>query len=188
MVSRCSTYRIHYRLLPADASILGISLGRDASRICSKLRLHLRLRTYQPPQQVVSRQRNCRIMHHIIYYSFLEGPKAALVASRDFQFGHYTTTPQAGIRAFGRVYSAWAYGQTVGSHHSLLTEYLARYFFIIPVVPPTWIPQRRQVQRPPGLLARRMGERISHPMGCERYVNPLGNLVLGRLFYSEPCV
>jgi hypothetical protein len=45
--------------------------------------------------------------------SFLEGPKAALVASKDFDNGHYNTTPQHGIRAFGRVYSAWAYGQTV---------------------------------------------------------------------------
>jgi hypothetical protein len=46
-------------------------------------------------------------------FSFLEGPKAALVASKDFEGGHYTVTPQHGIRAFGRVYSAWAYGQTV---------------------------------------------------------------------------
>ncbi|KIP08112.1 hypothetical protein PHLGIDRAFT_117538 [Phlebiopsis gigantea 11061_1 CR5-6] len=43
---------------------------------------------------------------------FLEGPKAALVASQDYNNGHYTTKPQHGIRAFGRVYSAWAYGQT----------------------------------------------------------------------------
>ncbi|KAJ3483510.1 hypothetical protein NLI96_g6263 [Meripilus lineatus] len=43
---------------------------------------------------------------------FLEGPKAALVASKDFHDGHYTSPPQAGIRAFGRVYSAWAYSQT----------------------------------------------------------------------------
>ncbi|EIN04213.1 homoserine acetyltransferase [Punctularia strigosozonata HHB-11173 SS5] len=43
---------------------------------------------------------------------FLEGPKAALVASKDFEGGHYTSPPQHGIRAFGRVYSAWAYGQT----------------------------------------------------------------------------
>ena len=45
--------------------------------------------------------------------SFLEGPKAAMLASKDFDNGHYTTIPQHGIRAFGRVYSAWAYGQTV---------------------------------------------------------------------------
>ncbi|CAL1706471.1 unnamed protein product [Somion occarium] len=43
---------------------------------------------------------------------FLEGPKSALLASKDFNGGHYTSTPQFGIRAFGRVYSAWAYGQT----------------------------------------------------------------------------
>lgn len=45
--------------------------------------------------------------------SFLEGPKAALVNSKDFENGHYTKEPQFGIRAFGRAYSAWAYGQTV---------------------------------------------------------------------------
>ncbi|KAG7098586.1 hypothetical protein E1B28_000515 [Marasmius oreades] len=43
---------------------------------------------------------------------FLEGPKAALVASKDFDNGHYKSPPDHGIRAFGRVYSAWAYGQT----------------------------------------------------------------------------
>lgn len=46
-------------------------------------------------------------------HSFLEGPKAALSASKDFDNGHYKTVPQHGIRAFGRAYSAWAYGQTV---------------------------------------------------------------------------
>jgi homoserine acetyltransferase len=50
--------------------------------------------------------------------SFLEGPKSALVASKDFDEGHYLRTPQHGIRAFGRVYSAWAYGQTVCSRCS----------------------------------------------------------------------
>jgi hypothetical protein len=49
----------------------------------------------------------------LVLSSFLEGPKAALVASKDFDNGHYKTTPQHGLRAFGRVYSAWAYGQTV---------------------------------------------------------------------------
>ncbi|KAG8213963.1 Alpha/Beta hydrolase protein [Butyriboletus roseoflavus] len=43
--------------------------------------------------------------------TFLEGPKAALTASKDFDNGHYKTTPQHGIRAFGRAYSAWAYSQ-----------------------------------------------------------------------------
>ncbi|KAL6300491.1 homoserine O-acetyltransferase [Sparassis latifolia] len=51
---------------------------------------------------------------------FLEGPKAALVASKDFQNGHYTTQPQVGLRAFGRVYSAWAYGQTWFRNHGYL--------------------------------------------------------------------
>ncbi|KAH7888666.1 alpha beta hydrolase fold protein [Phlebopus sp. FC_14] len=43
--------------------------------------------------------------------AFLEGPKAALSASKDFDNGHYKTIPQYGIRAFGRAYSAWAYSQ-----------------------------------------------------------------------------
>ncbi|KAI0949027.1 hypothetical protein AcW1_008742 [Taiwanofungus camphoratus] len=53
---------------------------------------------------------------------FLEGPKAALVASKDFESGHYVTNPQFGIRAFGRVYSAWAYGQTWFRHHGYLHD------------------------------------------------------------------
>jgi len=51
---------------------------------------------------------------------FLEGPKAALVASKDFDNGHYKVTPYQGIRAFGRVYSAWAYGQTWYREHQYL--------------------------------------------------------------------
>ncbi|KAF8070478.1 alpha beta hydrolase fold protein [Lyophyllum atratum] len=35
---------------------------------------------------------------------FLEGPKAALTVSKDFDNGHYKSTPQHGLRAFGR---AW---------------------------------------------------------------------------------
>ncbi|KAF7981840.1 hypothetical protein HWV62_31371 [Athelia sp. TMB] len=53
---------------------------------------------------------------------FLEGPKAALVASKDFDNGHYKSTPQHGIRAFGRVYSAWAYGQTWYREHGYLHD------------------------------------------------------------------
>ncbi|KZS98462.1 alpha beta hydrolase fold protein [Sistotremastrum niveocremeum HHB9708] len=54
--------------------------------------------------------------------SFLEGPKAALVASRDFDGGHYKSPPTIGIRAFGRVYSAWAYGQTWFREHQYLAQ------------------------------------------------------------------
>ncbi|KAF8556368.1 alpha beta hydrolase fold protein [Imleria badia] len=42
----------------------------------------------------------------------LEGPKAALVASKDFKDGHYTSPPHHGMRAFGRVLLAWVYSQT----------------------------------------------------------------------------
>ncbi|KAG1867231.1 alpha beta hydrolase fold protein [Suillus subalutaceus] len=41
----------------------------------------------------------------------LEGPKAALSASKDFQDGHCKSTPQHGIRAFARAFSAWAHSQ-----------------------------------------------------------------------------
>ena len=54
--------------------------------------------------------------------SFLEGPKAALTASKDFENGHYKTVPQFGIRAFGRAYSAWAYGQTVSTKVTVLSH------------------------------------------------------------------
>ncbi|KAI0769386.1 homoserine O-acetyltransferase [Trametes elegans] len=42
---------------------------------------------------------------------FLEGPKAALSAGGDFHNGHYADSPHIAIRAFARVYCAWAYGQ-----------------------------------------------------------------------------
>ncbi|TFK92706.1 homoserine O-acetyltransferase [Polyporus arcularius HHB13444] len=51
---------------------------------------------------------------------FLEGPKAALVNSKDFENGFYTKEPQFGLRAFGRAYSAWAYGQTWFREHGYL--------------------------------------------------------------------
>lgn len=56
--------------------------------------------------------------------SFLEGPKAALVASKDFDNGHYKSVPQHGIRAFGRAYSAWAYGQTVSNQNVMIVMIL----------------------------------------------------------------
>ena len=44
-------------------------------------------------------------------WSFLEGPKAALVNSVDFHDGDYTTAAKRGTGAFGRVYSTWALSQ-----------------------------------------------------------------------------
>ncbi|KAF8178626.1 Alpha/Beta hydrolase protein [Mycena galopus ATCC 62051] len=44
-------------------------------------------------------------------WSFLEGPKAALVNSVDFMDGKYETPAIRGTRAFGRVYSTWALSQ-----------------------------------------------------------------------------
>ena len=43
---------------------------------------------------------------------FLEGVKAALTADAAFAGGDYTSPPEAGLKAFGRVYAGWAYSQT----------------------------------------------------------------------------
>ena len=43
---------------------------------------------------------------------FLEGVKAALLADSAFAGGDYSQPPEAGLRAFGRVYAGWAYSQT----------------------------------------------------------------------------
>jgi homoserine O-acetyltransferase len=42
-------------------------------------------------------------------YAFLDGPKAALQADAEWNGGNYTKPPEKGLRAFGRVYVAWAY-------------------------------------------------------------------------------
>ena len=42
---------------------------------------------------------------------FLEGVKAALMADEAFAGGDYAAPPEAGLRAFGRVYAGWAYSQ-----------------------------------------------------------------------------
>lgn len=44
-------------------------------------------------------------------YAFLDGPKAALQADAGWNDGNYTAPPEKGLRAFGRVYVAWAYSQ-----------------------------------------------------------------------------
>lgn len=41
--------------------------------------------------------------------AFLDGPKAALQADCAWNGGDYTTSPEKGLRAFARVYVAWAY-------------------------------------------------------------------------------
>jgi homoserine O-acetyltransferase/O-succinyltransferase len=45
-------------------------------------------------------------------YAFLDGPRVALQADGAWSEGEYTTPPDKGLRAFARVYVAWAY-----SHH-----------------------------------------------------------------------
>ena len=42
-------------------------------------------------------------------YAFLDGPKAALQADADWNEGNYINPPERGLRAFARVYVAWAY-------------------------------------------------------------------------------
>lgn len=44
-------------------------------------------------------------------YAFLDGPKAALQADATWNHGDYEASPEKGLRAFGRVYVAWAYSQ-----------------------------------------------------------------------------
>lgn len=44
-------------------------------------------------------------------WSFLEGPKHALIMSKDFEGGNYTAQPKMGQKAFARVYSTWALSQ-----------------------------------------------------------------------------
>ncbi|KAJ9144083.1 Alpha/beta hydrolase fold-1 [Pleurostoma richardsiae] len=66
-------------------------------------------------------------------WSFLEGPKAALVNSVDWHGGDYTEPVVRGTRAFARVYSTWALSQAWFRHKcwetlgfSTLEEYLTK--------------------------------------------------------------
>ena len=43
---------------------------------------------------------------------FLEGVKAALTASQNFNRGDYSVAPVAGLKAFARVYAGWAFSQS----------------------------------------------------------------------------
>ncbi|KAF8903441.1 hypothetical protein CPB84DRAFT_1746155 [Gymnopilus junonius] len=58
--------------------------------------------------------------------SFLEGPKAALVASEDFEGGHYKSETQRGIRAFGRAFNAWA--NAGGRANEADDKFIAKFF------------------------------------------------------------
>jgi homoserine O-acetyltransferase len=53
-------------------------------------------------------------------HAFLDGPKAALQADAVWNEGDYTTPPERGLRAFARVYVAWAYS------HSFFSDGLYR--------------------------------------------------------------
>lgn len=43
---------------------------------------------------------------------FLKGVKAALQADSSYQGGRYESPPEAGLKAFGRIYAGWAFSQT----------------------------------------------------------------------------
>ncbi|SDX92173.1 homoserine O-acetyltransferase [Ruegeria halocynthiae] len=45
-------------------------------------------------------------------FVFLEGVKAALCADQNWNSGNYDCPPEAGLKAFGRVYAGWAFSQT----------------------------------------------------------------------------
>jgi homoserine O-acetyltransferase len=47
----------------------------------------------------------CSALNH----AFLDGPKAALQADAAWNNGDYTSAPEKGLRAFGRIYASWAY-------------------------------------------------------------------------------
>ncbi|KAI9566397.1 Alpha/Beta hydrolase protein [Boletus coccyginus] len=47
----------------------------------------------------------------------IEGPKYAMIASKDFHDGEYKSTPRHGIRAFGRSLFAWAYDPSFYREH-----------------------------------------------------------------------
>jgi len=47
--------------------------------------------------------------HNIV---FLEGVKAALQADSVYNNGNYSSPPEKGLKAFGRVYAGWAFSQT----------------------------------------------------------------------------
>src|SRR4051812_39450838 len=49
-------------------------------------------------------------------FVFLEGAKAALLADAQFKEGWYTSPPERGLRAFGRVYAGWGFSQAFYRH------------------------------------------------------------------------
>ena len=58
--------------------------------------------------------------------SVIEGPKYAMVASKDFHGGEYKSTPRHGIRAFGRSLFAWAYDPSVSSRTRVVANGVLR--------------------------------------------------------------
>ena len=45
-------------------------------------------------------------------FVFLEGVKASLTADQSWNEGNYTSPPESGLKAFGRVYAGWAFSQS----------------------------------------------------------------------------
>lgn len=53
---------------------------------------------------------------------FLEGAKAALLADVNFKDGWYTSPPDKGLRAFGRVYAGWGFSQAFYRHQMHIND------------------------------------------------------------------
>ena len=61
-------------------------------------------------QRILPFQGSAKCSRH--NYVFLEGAKAALQADAAYADGWYTSAPDKGLRAFGRVYAGWGFSQT----------------------------------------------------------------------------
>lgn len=76
--------------------------------------------------------------------SIIEGPKHALIASKDFHDGEYKSTPRHGIKAFGRSLFSWAYDPSVsGLKGRVVINMVLRY--ILSVLSRTFIHDERSV-------------------------------------------
>lgn len=116
--------------------------------------------------------------------SFLEGPKAALLTAKDYNNGHYTAQPSQGVRAFGRVYSAWAYGQAV-SFRPYSQDYQFSVLTPLPVVSHEILSLRWKVYGPGRLHSIRMGSRNHTRLGRERLTHAATDLAAGRCLACE---
>ena len=81
------------------AAYIGFSMG-------GQLAYHMAILYPDFAERVIPISTSARTSWH--NWSFLEGPKAALINSVDWHDGKYTEHPSKGAGAFGRVYATWA--------------------------------------------------------------------------------